>query len=149
MTKRKLFACIILGVLLGSSNAHAGGKGVLVTLADNLNIPANSGVDLDPVNVNLYRKVSFLAFCLMSDGDTFLNASIAFATESGKYSDPIPKLQTASCIFLPGWGAQCRPFNGPVGGDGVFTVAGPFLTVHLSNNASGPCTLTLKAYLTK
>lgn len=141
---------ILLGLMLlfGVGEARAGGK--VITLADNLTIPGNAGVDLDAVNVSMYGAVSFLAFYAVSSAVTGTpQAYIAFATESGKYSDSIPKLQSALCNLHPGaTGAQCFPTNASEG-DGVFRVAGPFLVVHLRNGDSAPHTFTLKVYLTK
>ena len=124
-------------------NGNENGTASLITLAEDLEIPAAGSVELDSVEVGNFRFVSFLG--ISEPTNTFL--VFAFSTESGVISDPIPKNIFVTCNI----GGSPSAINCSSNADsGDFRVQGPFLAVKIINPSSTVLgNVTLKAYLSK
>ncbi len=124
-------------------NGDADGN-VVITLAENLSIGAQQTIELVSPDVSSFHFVSFLASS--SNGDAEFLMEFAWFTESGQFSDPVPRQFGGECAIdddLPG---TAGPFVGVR--CGVFRVAGPFLPVSITNTKIS-ANLTLKAFLMK
>ena len=116
--------------------ARAGGR--VITLAEDIIVPAGSSVELDPVDVSAFNEV----FLHASSSDYAL-IQAAFTIEPGKYSEPVPKFFAVYCqVGSPG--SYCATPS--AAGGSLSRVAGPFLAVSISAG-NAPVTITLKAYL--
>ncbi len=118
-------------ILIGAGRVWAG---KVVTLADNLRLKALQTIELDPVNVGTFRFVSLLGN--KSGGNILIR--IAFSAESGKFSDPVPRMYGGKCFMRrEGFVEQCK----------VFEISGPFLAIRLFSK--DPSAVTLKVFLSK
>lgn len=129
---RTLIALIVVVSLWKAGEANAGGEKV-ITLAENLTVPASSAIELDPLAVNNFNQVALLA----NPDASGATVRVAFNTEAGKFSDPVPRVTTMIC------NTQTPAFGGFI----CFSAAGN--TALRIEAGTLPLTITIKAYLTK
>ena len=110
----------------------------VVDVAIAVDVPANSGVDIDAViNVQDVKHVSFLGELLTTPAIVRILWAFTDSSET-LYSTPTPRVEGESCRITIADGATCP---------NVFPVAGPFLVIRLVNEFDSPATVNVKVYL--
>jgi len=121
---------------LGHSKPPQADETTVITLVEDL---TQGGItEFDAVDMTGFRFVSF-------HGRTDINIIFIFrySTQSGRFSDDIPKNKAAFCQVNSGVGAECFNFQGMH--ESSFRVSGPFLLVQLEDAQN----TTVQVFLSK
>jgi hypothetical protein len=140
-----LLLALIGAVMIQAAHAGQAQTGVtfkVVTLADNVQVPASEGIELGPVDVSAYDSIAFLGSTGGQGQFEFF-----FTSESAPLSSGAPALRVGVCYLRLGYIESCSGSGGGTNSpDFVFRVAGPYVVVRVPPGLPS-FTMTLKMTL--
>lgn len=147
MKKAIYLVLVLLGIFTASiAGAAAPSKeAALITLADNVVVPAGQDRELGPFDVGDFK---YLALLGTTGPEQRLGVDFQFAADPVGISDFSAKGELFFCDITSQRIEQCQFSNLRIEGTSV-RIAGPFLAARVRNRIAGDVTFTLRAFLTK